>query len=69
MDLMLVMAVLGLAAILLAIAVEAFKSRGMRARRRLREAYARYCESIDAEARHRARCVLSACWKGPEARQ
>lgn len=62
------MAVLGLAALIVWAAIEAYLSRGMRRRRSRAEAYRRYCEAVDAEVRERSRCILNACWRGPEAR-
>lgn len=54
--LMLAMGAGGLAALLVAFAVEWWRARGMRRRLREREALRRYCNSI-----------IGACWKGPEA--
>lgn len=55
----------GMAAMLLfAGAIEWWKGRGMRRRRRQREAYARYVAAVDAQAR----TLSASCWQGPEAR-
>jgi hypothetical protein len=53
--LMLVMGVIGIAALLVAGCIEVWRARGMRRRLRQREALRRYCDTI-----------IGACWKGPE---
>ena len=50
--------------LLIALAAEWWKGRGMRRRQRQRAAYERYCAQIDAEARY----LVGNCWRGPESR-
>jgi hypothetical protein len=47
----LIVGLMGLVVLLVAIAIEAWRARGMRKRWRQREAINRYCESIKTQAR------------------
>lgn len=62
MELVFVMACLGLAVLIVAGIVEAYLARGMRRRRRAREAYHRYVDLCDREARVTAERIAAACF-------